>query len=161
MLSKDILEEIDSVFPPLAMPPSHHLTVHDDDCDECEEIRKHLGWSRDNNEDMDDVIRYLHNRQRKLSPEATLWLLPFYLKYSLSEMMSKWEEINYLVISLSPLPDDESETYFRLSLLNSDQVMCLIHFVEWVASNDNWQELHDDAVKAKQFLQRHPALTTT
>lgn len=149
----ELLKEIDVAFPFMAMPESAELTYHGNGCHECTEVRRYLNASRSAEVD-DELIGLLHQDLYHLSPMALRWILPHYLKFCVSSGgLHSQEEVYFLVFNLSPDAEFQSDTYQRLSLLNSAQRKCLIHFLNWCTSNENWVEVTEDIDKAINFLQ--------
>ena len=149
-----LLKEISAVFPAIAMPCAAASTVHQNDCERCDDVRRYFDIYKDSK--IDDVfIRYMHQNLYQLSPLGFLWLLPYYLKYCLAE---EWrytqEQVYFLVYSLSPAPQFESNAYIQLSELNAAQIHCLMNFLSWCNETEDYYDSEEDTNKAFSFLKK-------
>jgi hypothetical protein len=151
--ANDLIHEIDTCFPLKEMPATADLSFHQDNCSECDELREDLETYR-GKDISGDVIRLIHQQLYSLSADATLWILPYYLKYCLTpEAIYSSMETEYLIYSLRPSPEFKHDTLQRLSSLNGAQIRCLIHFLEWCASHEYWREYcPEDIGEAILFL---------
>jgi hypothetical protein len=153
MMEADLLvKNIDAVFPFMEMPASEKLTFHQDNCYLCDEMRRYLNASRNIKID-DKLIRRVHQELNHLSPIAFRWILPHYLRFCLSSGGKySQEEVYFLVYNLSPDPEFQEDEYRRLSGLNFSQINCLVNFLKWCESNEDWIEILEDIDRAIKFL---------
>lgn len=154
MNTKILQEEIRTAFVVIDMPDKNDILFHGEDkCQsdllcEIEDLRGRVIST--------EVIRMLHQEMSSLSAKTWLWILPHYLKYCLTpEAEYSQMETEYLIYSLSPTLEFESDSISRLSLLNKAQVKCLIDFVEWCSNNEFWKVYCPDEIfRAKMFLSK-------
>ncbi len=152
MTENTMLKEIESAFSLLEMPlPTevlfsnknleHALLIGD-----IEEFR--------NKPITGEFIRLIHREMSHLSPKFWRWILPHYLKYCLTaEAKYNRMETEFLIYSLAPALEFETDTTRRLSLLSRSQIMCLIHFLEWCLIDRYWQDFCPEELrKAIDFL---------
>lgn len=149
-----LLKEINDVFPTIPMPSPAESTVHQNDCEPCDDVPRYFDIYRDSK--IDTVfIRYMHKNLYQLSPLGFLWLLPHYLKYCLSNEWCYAEELVYfLVYHLSPSPQFENDAYIRFSELNAVQIQCLISFLNWCNETESYYDSEEDTHKAFTFLKK-------
>jgi hypothetical protein len=142
MNKSDILEEIEATFPFVEMPPEVELTVHPDGCRDCDDVREGIAYYR-GKEISGKAIRIVQRYMSIMSAKATQWILPHYLRFCFSaEAEYNRTETEYLIYSLGPGQGIEvlEEKLQRLSMLNADQVTCLIHFLEWCLIDEYWSQ---------------------
>ena len=101
-----------------------------------------------------EIIRYLCIDMGCLSPQAWFWILPHYLRFCVTAGdQIDGLETEYLIYNFGTSPEHEAEKRKSLSLLNSEQVLCLVHFVEWVHAEEKWEKyFSEDLEKALRFL---------
>jgi len=151
MLSK----EIESVFPFVEMPNENELTFHDVGCEECKGLQGDLEQYR-GNKITGETIRLIHQELSLLSAKALRWILPYYLRYCLTqEGVYNQMETQFLIYNLDPDLKFQHETLQRFSILNRSQISCLIHFLEWCASQPYWKEFCPDSLtRGMDFLKK-------
>jgi len=140
MNTEELLCEINSAFPLIAMPDKFALGFHPKDCHQCaflaEDLEEYRGKAID-----DAAIRQIHQQLTCLSAQAWLWILPHYLRFCLTQPDGyNHAEIEYLLYGLGPDVYFAADTRRRLSLLNSQQVDCLIRFVARLQVDDFWSD---------------------
>lgn len=84
----------------------------------------------------------LHQNLYMCSAKTLRWILPHYLKFCLSdEGIYSGTVTEFLIYSLDPKGDlkNKTETEERLSLLDKKQINCLIHFLQWCSTLDEWR----------------------
>ena len=145
--------EIDIAFPPVEMPHGVDLLFHSTGDFESKSLLEDLEQYRSREIDA-DAIRLVHQEMSNLSAKAWRWILPHYLKFCLTpEAEYSRMEAEFLIYSLGPNAEFQRDTLQRLSLLNADQINCLIHFLEWCAGHPFWKEYFpEDISKAINFL---------
>ena len=148
-----LLKEIESVFPLVEMPLGIDLAFHKHGCLECDELREDLEQYRDK-EITGEAIRLIHQELSSLSAKAWRWVLPHYLRFCLTpEAKYNRMETEFFIYSLGPDLKFQQETLQRLSMLNKDQINCLVHFLEWCLNDEYWNEYYpEDINKAINFL---------
>ncbi|AXI04332.1 DUF6714 family protein [Aquirhabdus parva] len=155
MMNTDLLlKEINDVFPDSPMPDTSELTVHQKDCELCDDVRRYLNVYRHLSVD-NKLIRFLHQNLYELSPLAFRWVLPHYLKYCLTEDWAyAQEETYFLVFNLGPAPQLENDTLIRFAALNDKQINCLIDFLSWCTGVEDCIDIEDDINRAFAFLKK-------
>ncbi|MFI3158433.1 MAG: hypothetical protein QX199_20000 [Methylococcaceae bacterium] len=148
-----LLKEIESVFPFVDMPEGNDLVFHKNGCFECDDLQNDLEDYR-NKEITSEAIRLVHQELSSLSAKGWRWVLPHYLRFCLTtEAEYNRMETEFLIYSLRPLLEFQKDTLLRLSLLDKDQINCLIHFLMWCENKQHWKEYClEDIRKAKSFL---------
>ena len=147
-----LLKKINAAFLKIDMPDKNEMLFHEKDrcqnylLEEIEELRGGVISLEE--------IRILHQDMSTLSAKAWLWILPHYLRSCLTpEAEYSQMEIEYLIYSLSPTLKFESDVISRLSLLDKDQIECLIDFINWCSKKEFWNEYcPSDIFRAKVFL---------
>ena len=135
------------------MPPRSELPFHERGCARCEETANDLEQYRDKEID-GYAIRDVHMDLSRLSAKAMQWILPHYLRYCLTaEAIYNGMETEFLIYSLRPGLQFQKETLQQLALLTSDQIRCLIHFLQWCSNQEQWQPGYvEDIRQALNFL---------
>ena len=153
MNTGDLLFEINSLLPSVAMPCNSDLTFHKGNCLECEYLRKDLEEFRDSF-NVEDVIRCLCNEISLLSAKTWRWILPHYLRFCLTpEAEYSRTETEFLVYSLAPEPEFLEDAIVRLSSLSQPQLHVLIHFLQWCLMSTYWEDYFEkDILLAIEFL---------
>ncbi len=142
MDKSSILEEIEAAFPFVEMPSESELAFHLNGCRDCDDVREELEHYR-GKEITGKAIRAAHRYLSTLSAKATRWILPHYLRFCFTaEAEYNRMETESLIYSLGPGPGAEvlEEKLQRLSMLNADQITCLIHFLEWCLGDEYWSQ---------------------
>ncbi|MFZ6721720.1 DUF6714 family protein [Undibacterium sp. Ji49W] len=160
MDSKALFDEIELALPEVPMPINAELTFHKTDCLQCEYLRNELEENRDK-EITGKLIRYLHMELSCLSSASWRWILPHYLKFSLTpEAVRNTFETQSIIFNLGPDPAFQADTKVRLSSLNQKQITCLVHFLEWLKNHTHWNEYCpediDGALKFMRSLTIYP-----
>jgi hypothetical protein len=154
MMTTDTLsQEIASAFPLVPMPLDVDLSFHTNGCDECDDLRKDIDQYR-GKPITGELIRLIHQEMSLLSAKAWRWILPHYLQFCLTPAAEYNQmETEFLIYNLRPDLQFQADTLQRLSILNKDQINCLIHFFEWCLNHPKWKEyFHEDIIKALDFL---------
>ena len=130
--------EIETVFPYVEKPKGLALSFHKDDCSQCGYLREDLDKYK-GKELPPEGIREIHQEMSCLSAQGWRWALPSYLLYCLTEEASYNQmETEFLIYNLAPELKYQLETKKRLSALNRDQLLCLVHFLEWCQRHEHW-----------------------
>jgi hypothetical protein len=148
-----LLKEIESVFPFVDMPEKNEFLFHKNGCFESDGLQNDLEDYR-NKEITGDTIRLVHQELSSLSAKVWRWILPHYLRFCLTpEAEYNHMETEFLIYSLSPSSKFKKDTFLRISLLDKDQINCLIHFLMWCENQQHWKGYClEDISKAKKFL---------
>lgn len=143
-----LLKEIEQAFPFIEMPSNDELLFHSDNCKECKYLRNDIEKYRDK-KITGKFIRLVHQELALLSAKAWEWLLPYYLRFCLTpEAEQNQMEIEYLVYNLSPKEEYKKDTILRLSFLSDIQILCLIHFLEWLFDDEYWGDFFKEDISA-------------
>lgn len=149
-----LLQEIENSFNAMPMPARADLFVLEDEesqslAEDLEQIRgKPLS---------SDVLRLLHQELRKLSPKATLWITPHYLRYSIKdEARYTQSEVEFFVYSLaSTRAQNWLDVATRLSSFNSRQLKCLGSVLSHLMGDEFWsQYLPEQLESAEENVKR-------
>ena len=153
MEAKELLKEIEVIFPLIEKPKGIDISFHRDDCFECKALRKDLE-KYEGKTIPAEGIRYLYNEMSCLSSKGWLWAMPSYLTHCLTtEPTYSSTETEFLIYNLGPDEKYKEETKKRLGLFKPRQIQCLIHFLEWCLSNEHWSEYcPEDIERAIRFL---------
>jgi len=148
-----LLKEIESVFPFVDMPGKNEFLFRKNGCFECDGLQSDLEGYR-NKEITGEAIRLVHQELSNLSAKGWQWILPHYLRFCLTpEAEYNRMETEFLIYSLSPLPEFEQDTLLRLSLLDKEQINCLMHFLSWCENQQHWKDYClEDIGRAQKFL---------
>ena len=144
MLStSELLEKIDRFFPYVKKPSADEITVHkkeeDDDCRQCDHLRRALA-KESNSRLTDGAIRSVAGDLYLLSAKGFRWFLSHYLKRCVTQE-PEWDNrsLDSLIYFLSGYDDNKAdykaEATATLSTLSADQLVCLLHVIEWYAQN--------------------------
>ncbi|WP_097459230.1 DUF6714 family protein [Mangrovitalea sediminis] len=148
MNTEDLRKEIEATFPFVEKPQGLALSFHKDACFQCEYLRKDL-QSFKGKELPPEGIREIHQEMSCLSAKGWRWVLPSYLRYSLAEDASYDKtETEFLIYNLSPGLKYQLETKQRLAALNEEQLLCLIHFLEWCQEHEHWGQYCAEEISA-------------
>lgn len=147
MDARTVLAEVEAVFPPVEMPASNDLVPESPRYIESEEIRRDLDELRDSPVD-NKVIRTIHRYLPVLSAKTTRWILPHFLRFCLSEAGQQFSRVETasLIYAFSPAAPFEANTIERMALLSDDQILTLVHFLEWCASDSYWLDSEPERV---------------
>jgi hypothetical protein len=148
-----LLNEIETQLPVVPKPPPELIGFHPTGCGHCDLLREDLEKYPEPTLP-DEAIRYLHNDWSCLSPQATRWVLPSYLRRCITMDTYDSLEVEFLICSLSPEAEYESETRQRLNGLSANQTTVLLHFLEWCAEHPEWSSYCEgDIGRAIVFVQ--------
>jgi hypothetical protein len=149
----NLLEEITIVFPSKVMPQTGDLIVNKGRDSECNYLREDLDAAR-GQPVTGAVIRLVHQELTCLSVKALQWILPYYLRYCLSDDGQESRmETEFLIYSFSPLEEFKEAALQRFTFLQRDQIVCLLHFVDWCSAHPYWGEYFpEDLQRAREFL---------
>ena len=113
------------------------------------EVAADLERWREKNPD-DSLLREMHQELRKLSPDATRWILPHYLRYSLTEKAKYTRmETSFFVLSLVSHSNEEARQIAkRLSSMSSEQMECLAEVLEYLNVESDWAEYMGESIEA-------------
>ena len=143
-----LLIEIEKAFPFIEMPSKDELMFHAENCEECRYLRNDIEKYREK-KITGEFIRLVHQELSLLSVKTWGWLLPYYLRFCLTpEAEQNQMEIEYLIYNLSPKEEFTKDTILRLSFLSDIQVLCLIHFLEWLLGDDYWGDYFKKDISA-------------
>ena len=138
MNTEHLKKEVEKVFPFVEKPKGLALSFHKDDCDQCGYLREDVD-KYEGRELPPEGIREIHQEMSCLSAKGWRWVLPSYLLYSLTEKASFSQmETEFLIYNLAPELKYQIEAKQRLSALNQDQLLCLVHFLEWCQKHEYW-----------------------
>lgn len=138
MNTDQLKQEIAEVFPLVDKPQGLEISFHKDDCTQCRYLRDDLAEFT-GRELSPEGIRCIHHEMSCLSSAGWRWALPSYLRYSITqEAVYHQTETEFLIYNLRPELKYQVETLKRLSALNSMQIKCLIHFLEWCQEHEHW-----------------------
>jgi hypothetical protein len=153
MDTQAMIEEVERVFTPVSKPSGLELSFHKLDCDQCAYLRNDMEIYKDQWLPP-QALRYLHGEMSCLSAKGWRWVLPSYLRHCLTADSSHDDlETEFLIYNLGPDLKFQRETIKRLSLLNGEQVNCLVHLLEWCAKHPHWSEYcPEDISKALSFM---------
>lgn len=134
-----LLTEVKKVFSPIKKPSGFAISFHKVGCAQCEYLRKDLEIYTDGLLPP-EAIRYMHGEMSCLSAKGWRWVLPSYLHHCLTadSTTDGDQSTEFLICNLAPDLKYQKEAMQRLSLLNPEQVNCLIHFLEWCAQHAYW-----------------------
>jgi hypothetical protein len=147
------LDEITISFPQEEMPSKEKLCIHRDNCRTCADLRDDLDETR-GKEITGDVFRIIHQELSCLSAKGWRWILPYYLRYCLSEEGQESQmETEFLIYQLSPSDEFKDDSIKRFAFLQQNQIECLLHFLDRCSAHPYWNEYFtEDLNKAKYFL---------
>ena len=148
-----LLTEIETVFPEVPMPVGLDLSFHKDDCGHCTYLRQDLEEFR-GKPITGETIRVLHQEMTSLSAAGWRWALPHYLKYCLSnEGRYTQTETEFLIYNLGLELKFQREALQRFGGLNTAQIQCLVHFLEWCSDDPHWSDYcAEDVERALNFM---------
>jgi|JI6StandDraft_1071083.scaffolds.fasta_scaffold32615_4 hypothetical protein len=98
----------------------------------------------------ENLLREMHQELRKLSPAATRWIVPYYLRYALTEQ-AKYSrmEISFFVLSLvARCKEDVQQIATRLSSMSTEQIRCLAKVLEYLGADTDWAEYMGEDIEA-------------
>ena len=153
MTTPELVEQVEEAFPYVPRPAVADLAFHDDGCAHCEmtvrELAKHSGPELPTS-----VIRYLHGELSTLSPEATAWVLPSYLRHVVAHEDDRDPlPTEFLIYALGPEGNDVAELQARLSSLSVRQIEVLAAVIRHLASEPRWSDYYAAELnRAKVFL---------
>jgi hypothetical protein len=153
MHTEKVLKEVEQAFPFVQKPKGIDISFHRDDCAHCQYLRGDLE-EYDQPEIPRAGIRAVHSEMSCLSAAGWRWVLPSYLRQSLANTGDIYDtETEYLIYNLGPDQKYQTETLERLSALNSQQIACLIHFLEWCADHEHWSDYCPEEInRGLEFL---------
>ena len=140
MGAKELLEEVQRVFPPVEKPGGLELSFHKVGCGDCAYLRTELE-KYTGRELPVDAIRWIATEMSCLSAKGWRWVLPSYLKWCVGvDDTYNGLPTEFLIYTLAPNIKRQKETRQRMSELNGEQIACLVHFIEWCASHEYWSD---------------------
>lgn len=155
MQTRQLLQAVENAFPFVPKPAGNELSFHQDDCLQCEFLRNDL-VKYEQAELPAEAIRDVHMDMSCLSAAGWRWVLPSYLRQSLTTPGDIFDsETEFLIYNLAPEPRFQTETLERLSALNPQQIACLIIFLEWCADHEHWSDYCPEEIhRGLEFLRR-------
>lgn len=113
------------------------------------EVAADLELWRERNPD-ETLLREMHQELRKLSPDATRWIVPHYLRYSFTERAKYTRmETSFFVLSLVSHSDEEVQQIAkRLSSMSGGQMECLVEVLEYLSVESDWAEYMGEDIEA-------------
>ena len=151
--NEQLLSEIARAFQFIEMPSYSNLTFHKTDCilfdverDSLEKIRS-AGVHQEN-------FRQHHVEMGCVSAETMLWVLPYYINHCIKYEAADDPLLSErLIYNFGPSNEHKAELSEQLSLLNKQQIICLIHFVDWCSKHYKLKDnLPEDIAKANSYL---------
>lgn len=103
------------------------------------------------------LLRQMHQELRLLSPAATRWIVPHYLRYALTEEAKYTRmEVSFFVLSLvSHSKEVDKQITTRLSLMNDEQIACVVNVLTHLHADPDWKEyMGEDFEDALSTLMR-------
>lgn len=153
----EIVALVEGAFPYVPRPDLSEISFHGDDCPHCEMSRNFLGEFTEP-ELPPSAIRYLFDELTTLSPKAMAWVLPSYIRQTLTDPEHMDSATEYLIYNLGPSAEFEEETTVRLSSLDGKQIQCLKELIDYWKQSERWGEYcPEDLERARLFLQRQDA----
>lgn len=152
-----LIDRIDQAFKAASFPNKGELA--DDSLsrqDYGTEVAADLERWRDRNPD-EGLLSEMHQELRKLSPEATRWIVPKYLRYALTQEAKYTRmEISFFVLSLVSHSDEETRQIAkRLSVMSDEQMECLAEVLKHLDVEPDWAEyMGEDIAAALSTLRR-------
>jgi hypothetical protein len=147
-----LLEEIEVVFSPAPKPAPDKMTFHGEGCGQCQALREDLEKYTEPTLP-NEAIRYLFNELSLLSPQATRWVLPSYLRRCLTMDASDSVETEFLIYILGPKPEFHEDSRKRFAELSVAQLTVLQQFIEWCAAHPDWSSYcPQDIAAARSFV---------
>lgn len=136
--TRTLLAEVAERFPLVPKPIGAALSFHAEGCFHCDYLRRDLELFQEPALS-ETAIRKIVGELTCLSAQGWRWILPTYLLGCLENAGGRFDDaIEFLIYNLAPMQEHEAETRERLSRLDSGQIECLIHFMEWCAAHDHW-----------------------
>ena len=140
MGAKELLEEIERVFPPVEKPSGLEISFHKVGCGHCTYLRKDME-KYTGSQLPEEAIRWIADEMSCLSAKGWRWVLPSYLKWCVGvDDTCDGRPTEFLIYNLAPKLEHRKGTTQRMSELNGEQIGCLLHFVEWCASHEYWSD---------------------
>ena len=143
----EIYKEINDYFPYVLMPPTDKLVIHNDDCYQCQYLKKDLIELYSNKTILDEpLIRSLHMELLLLTPESWFWIMPSYLRYCLSREpyidMNYGDSVTEFLTYQFEQTDFQSKTDImrNISLFNVNQLNTLKRFFIYLSSSSYWED---------------------
>jgi hypothetical protein len=154
MTPSELLALVERAFPYVPRPELTEISFHQDACAHCEMSLKFLSECTEPALPA-SAVRYLFDEMSTLSPKATRWVLPSYLRHILVTPEQMESATEFLIYNLGPEAEFEEKTAIRLSLLNKEQIECLLALVEFWQQDAHWGEYCPEELnRAKSFLER-------
>jgi hypothetical protein len=138
----ELIDRIDQAFKSVRFPRKGDLidgSLSPQDCGF--EVAADLELWREKNPD-ESLLREMHQELRKLSPDATRWIVPHYLRYSLTERAAYTRmETSFFVLSLAAQSDEDMRQIAeRLSSMSGEQRECLAEVLKYLSVQSDWAE---------------------
>ena len=157
MTAAEVLSLVERAFPFVTRPAAADLPAHPGGCCHCEMTAHYLA-NHPGPGLPARAIRWLCDEMSTLSPAATAWVLPSYLRYVLTEENPRNPRpTEYLIYDLAPRPEHTADVRTRLSLLSGGQVEALRTVIRHLADTPYWADYCGDELgRAATFLQGLP-----
>jgi hypothetical protein len=145
-----LIDDIDQAFKEVEFPLRNDLVDSKlPPQDSAAQVEDDLEYWRTRTPD-ESLLREMHQELRKLSPAATRWIIPQYLRYALTEQ-AKYSrmETSFFVLSLVARNKEEVQLIAtRLSSMSPDQIGCLEEVLEYLETDPEWAEYMGDDLEA-------------
>ena len=152
-MKSNLLQEIENVFPFVEKPKGIDLARHKDDCLHCKFALHDIEEYTEAVLPKAGLLK-IFNEMSALSPQGWCWVLPSYLRHCIKiTVFYDNMETEFLIYNLGPAEEFHAEAIERFSLLNKEQISCLIHFLEWAETHEYWSTYCPEEIqKGLEFL---------
>jgi hypothetical protein len=129
--AEDMLQEIQSAFPAMPMPPLDEMLEFAGEKTMGAMFIRDLDQCRFTDID-DDLIRLSRLELYYLSPTAIKWFLPHYLSYCITAETRLTDElVEFLTYYFNPPSESLEDRLERISALSKENLECVRKFFEW------------------------------
>ncbi|MEX8503830.1 MAG: DUF6714 family protein [Leptothrix ochracea] len=145
-----LIDRINQAFTGANLPPKNDLVEGSlADQDYAHDVAADLESWRTNMPDK-SLLRQMHQELRKISPASTRWIVPYYLRYALTdEAKYSLMEVSFFVLSLvSRSKEVDQQVAARLSLMSSEQIACVVHVLSHLNADPDWAEYMGEDIEA-------------
>lgn len=160
MTTAEVLSVVERAFPFVPRPAEDDLPAHTDGCPHCVMTTRYLTEYTGPNLPA-EAIRWLCDEMSTISPAATAWVFPSYLRYVLTaEDPRDPRPTAFLIYNLAPAPEHAADIQGRLSVLTAAQVEALLTVVRHLADTPYWADHYGGELEqATAFLEGLSAST--